>query len=245
MLFSSLKPLLQRHGPIDLVWLAMGSAPMAEFAAHAGPGAIVLDLQHGLWERGTLEAAMSAIGARLPVIARCADNSHPAIAQALDAGASAVLVPLIETADDARRAVSASRYPPVGTRSAGGVRPLLAGIDAMFEADRQVAVGMLVETVQGVNEVEAIAAVPGVDFLFIGTGDLSLSRGTADADVIGRDCARILAAARKRGIPCGIFTNDARAARQAFANGYHMAVAANDIELLKQSFAQACAVAKS
>jgi 2-keto-3-deoxy-L-rhamnonate aldolase RhmA len=244
MMFSPLKSALQGHAPIDLLWLAMGSVAMAEFAAHAAPGAVVLDLQHGLWERGTLEAAIAAIGARAPVIARCADNSPSVISQALDAGASSVLVPLVETVDDARRAVSAGRYPPFGTRSAGGVRPLLGGMDAMLEADRHVAIGLLIETVLGVDNVEEIAAVPGVDYLFIGTGDLSLSRGTADADVLGRDCRRILAAARERGLPCGIFTNDAAAARRAFGDGYRMAVAASDIGLLKQGFATACAAAK-
>ena len=82
------------------------------------PAAIVLDLQHGLWERGTVEAAIASTGQRVPVIARCADNTHAAIAQALDAGAASVLVPLIETVDDARRALDASRYPPRGSRSA-------------------------------------------------------------------------------------------------------------------------------
>jgi len=244
MMFSPLKSALQGPMPIDLLWLAMGSVAVAEFAAYAAPGAVVLDLQHGLWERTTLEAAVAAIGIRAPVIARCADNSPSVISQALDAGASSVLVPLIETVDDARRAVSAGRYPPVGTRSAGGVRPLLGGIDAMLEADRHVAIGLLIETVQGVDNVEEIAAVPGVDYLFIGTGDLSLSRGTADADVLGRDCARILAAARAHGLPCGIFTHDAQAARKAFGDGYRMAVAAGDIGLLKHGFAAACAAAR-
>ncbi|MGN6579119.1 MAG: HpcH/HpaI aldolase family protein, partial [Bordetella sp.] len=239
MMFSPLKPALHDGEPIALFWLAMGSVPMAEFAAHAAPGAIVLDLQHGLWERGTLEAAIAAVGARVPVIARCADNSPAVISQALDAGASAVLLPLVETADDARRAVSAGRYPPFGTRSAGGVRPLLGGIDAMLEADGHVAIGLLIETVKGVENAEEIAAVPGVDFLFIGTGDLSFSRGTADADVLGRDCARIQAAARNHDLPCGIFTNDAAAARAAFGSGYRMAVAASDIGLIKQGFAAA------
>lgn len=239
MLFSSLKPILDGDTAIDLIWLALGSAPMAEFAAHARAGAIVLDLQHGLWERGTLEAAISSVGRSAPVIARCADNTHQAIAQALDAGAASVLVPLIETVDDARRALAAGRYPPCGTRSAGGVRPLLAGINAMLEADRHVALGMLIETAAGVENVEAIAALPGIHYLFIGTGDLSLSRGTNDPDVIGRDCARVLAAASARGLPCGIFTADAQAARQAFRLGYRMAVSASDIELLKQGFLSA------
>jgi 2-keto-3-deoxy-L-rhamnonate aldolase RhmA len=236
MLFRSLKPGLQGDQPLDLLWLALGSVPLAEFAAHAQPGALVLDLQHGLWERGTLEAAIGAAGLRVPVIARCAENSHAAIAQALDAGAAAALVPLVETADDARRAVSACRYPPYGSRSAGGVRPLLAGVEAMLAADRELAVGLLIETVEGVENVEAIAAVPGVDFLFIGTGDLSLSRGTNDADVIGADCQRVLRAAHANGLPCGLFTADADAARRAFAQGYRMAVAASDIDLAKQGF---------
>lgn len=243
MLFLSLKPGLAGNAPVDLIWLALGSVPMAEFAAQAGPGAVVLDLQHGLWERGTVEAAIGAIGKQVPVIARCAENTHHAIAQALDAGAAGVLVPLIESADDARRAVSAGRYPPFGTRSAGGVRPLLAGIQAMLDADRHVAVGVLIETVAGIENVEEIAAVPGLDYLFIGTGDLSLSRGTADADVIERDCERVLRAAKANGLPCGIFTNDAQGARRAFAKGYRMAVSANDIELVKQGMAAAHAAA--
>lgn len=241
MLFQSLKPGLRGGVPLDLIWLALGSVPMAEFAVHAKPGALVLDLQHGLWERGTLEAAIGAAAQRAPVIARCAENAHAAIAQALDAGAASVLVPLVETVDDARRAVDACRYPPHGRRSGGGVRPLLAGIDAMLAADREVAVGLLIETVSGVENVEAIAAVPGVDYLFIGTGDLALSRGTHDPAVLQRDCERVLRAARARGLPCGLFTADAHAANRAFANGYQMAVCANDIDLIRQGFQGALA----
>jgi 2-dehydro-3-deoxyglucarate aldolase/4-hydroxy-2-oxoheptanedioate aldolase len=236
MFFRSLKPGLASERHLALIWLALGSAPMAEFAAHAKPDALVLDLQHGLWERGALESAIGAVGAQVPVIARCAENLHSAIAQALDAGAASVLVPLIETAADARRAVSAGRYPPAGLRSAGGVRPLLAGLEAMLAADREVAIGLMIETVEGVENVEAIAAVPGVDYLFIGTGDLCLSRGTSDSEVIGRDCERVLRAATARGLPCGIFTGDASAARRALESGYRMAVCANDIELVKQGF---------
>lgn len=243
MLFLSLKPCLQEAAPVDVFWLALGSAPLVEFAVHAAPGAIVLDLQHGLWERGTLEAAIASVRMRVPVIGRCAENSPHAIAQVLDAGASSVLIPMIETADDARRAVAASRYPPFGNRSAGGVRPLLAGIETMLDADRHVAVGMLIETVEGVENAHAIAAVPGVDYLFIGTGDLSLSRGTADAEIITRDCERVLSAAHERGLPCGLFTGDAANARKAFENGYRMAVAANDIDLVKQGFIAAHASA--
>ena len=118
-----------------------------------------------------------------------------------------MLVPLIETVDDARRWTPTATRP--GSRSAGGVRPLLGGIAAMLNAGAQVAVGLMIETVTGVENAAAIAAQPGVDYLLIGTGDLALSRGTSDPDVIARDCARVLAAAREQGLPCGIYTGSA------------------------------------
>ncbi|WP_322032206.1 HpcH/HpaI aldolase family protein [Paraburkholderia sp. J76] len=239
MFFRSLKPLLAGERHLHLIWLAMGSVPMVEFAAHANPDALVLDLQHGLWERGTLESAIGVANARVPVIARCEENSHSAISRALDAGAASVLVPLIETADDARRAISAGRYPPMGKRSAGGVRPLRAGLEAMRAADRDVAIGLMIETAEGVENVEAIAATAGIDYLFIGTGDLALSRGTSDSQVIGRDCERIVRAATANGLPCGIFTGNANAVRQAFESGCRMAVCANDIDLVKEGFVAA------
>lgn len=239
MVFIPLKPRLRQGPPLDLIWLALGSPALAEFAAHAQPGAIVIDLQHGLWERQGLEAAVGVAGRSVPIIVRASDNSHHAIAQALDAGAASVLVPMVETADEARRAVSASRYPPAGGRSAGGVRPLLGGVDAMLEADRQVALGVMIETVQGVENARAIAAVPGIDYVFIGTGDLSLSRGTNDPQVIERDCQQVLAATQAIGLPCGIFTGDASAARKRFAAGYHIAVSANDIDVAQRGFAGA------
>lgn len=244
-MFMPLKPRLRdaQTPPVDLVWLALGSPALAEFAAQASPGALVIDLQHGLWDRTGLETAVGVAARTVPVIARCAENSPLAIAQALDSGVSSVLVPLVETAEDARRAVAAGRYPPVGHRSAGGVRPLLAGVEAMLEADRHVAVGVLIETVQGVENAEAIADVPGIDYLFIGTGDLSLSRGTGDPEVIQRDCGHVLQAAQRRNLPCGIFTGDAAAARAAFAAGYRMAVSANDIDIVKQGFAAARQIA--
>jgi 2-dehydro-3-deoxyglucarate aldolase/4-hydroxy-2-oxoheptanedioate aldolase len=239
MFFIPFKPALSGGDPVDLIWLALGSAALAGFAAHARPGAIVLDLQHGLWDRHSLEAAVGTAGRHVPVIARCAANTPHHIGQALDSGASSVLIPLVETAEDARSAVQAGRYPPAGVRSAGGVRPLLAGIEAMLEAGGHVAVGVMIETVQGVENVEAIAAVPGIDYMFIGTGDLALSRGTNDPEVIERDCRRVFEAAQERSIPCGIYTGTVEAAREAFGKGYKLAVCASDTDVARAGFMQA------
>lgn len=237
MLFMPLKPRLREGPPLDLIWLALGSPALAECAVQEAPGALVIDLQHGLWDRSSLEAAVGVARRFIPVLVRTADHSAHSIAQALDAGASSVLVPMVNTEEEARLAVAASRYPPVGQRSAGGFRPLLAGLDAMVEADRQVAVGVMIETAQGVENAAAIAAVPGVDYLFLGTGDLSLARGTRDPAVLERDCERVLQAAQARGLPCGIFTADALTARKRLANGYRMAVSSNDIDVVRRGFA--------
>ncbi|MEO6624234.1 MAG: aldolase/citrate lyase family protein, partial [Burkholderiaceae bacterium] len=146
---------------------------------------------------------------------------------------------LVETAADAQRIVQAGRYPPIGRRSAGGVRPLMHGLAGMQQADTQTALGALIETARGVDNATAICAVPGLHFVFIGTGDLGLSLGDAGAGTLNACCARVRVAANANGLPCGIFTNDADAARAALADGYDMVVAANDIELAHRGFGQA------
>ena len=100
---------LRRHARVPLVWLALGSPALAEIAAQSQPGALVIDLQHGLWERSALEAAIGTAGARVPVIARTADFTASAMGLALAAGACAVMAPLEESAEDARAVVSAGR----------------------------------------------------------------------------------------------------------------------------------------
>jgi 2-keto-3-deoxy-L-rhamnonate aldolase RhmA len=239
MFHRPMTPLLRAGQAIRMIWLALGSVPLAEIAARAQPDVLVLDLQHGLWERSTMEAAIGIVNARLPVLVRTADHSPTAIANALDAGAAAVLVPLVETAEDARRIVEAGRYPPRGRRSAGGVRPLMLGVDAMLEADRHLALGALVETVQGVANAREICAVAGLDFVFVGTGDLALSRGDADPVGLAASCAQVRDAAHACGLPCGLFTVSTQAACKALADGYDMVVVANDIDLAVRGFGDA------
>jgi 2-keto-3-deoxy-L-rhamnonate aldolase RhmA len=177
----TLRHRIDRGDCLGVVWLALGSVALAEMAAKAKPDAIVLDLQHGLWERGSLEAALAAVPSDVPVLARVAENSVRAIGEALDAGAEGVIVPLVETAKQARRAVRAARFPPSGERSGGGVRPLADFAAYVEGCERAIAVIVMIETAQGVRNAREIAAVDGVDMVFIGTGDLALSLGTFPA----------------------------------------------------------------
>jgi 2-dehydro-3-deoxyglucarate aldolase/4-hydroxy-2-oxoheptanedioate aldolase len=227
---------LRRGRARHLIWLALGVPALAEIAAQQGADAVVLDLQHGLWDRASLEAAVGLAGAHAPVLVRSADLSHQAIATALDAGASAVMAPLVETAEDASALVQAGRYPPQGGRSGGGVRPLRGGMAGMLAMGAQVALGAMIETAQGVANADAICATPGLDFIFIGTGDLALSMPDASAAQLGAACQQVLAAARQHRLPCGLFTPDAAAA---------LAVVANDIDLARRGMAQALATARA
>ena len=234
--------MLRERQPLDLVWLSLGSTAIAEIAAQQRPGAIVIDMQHGLWDRLSLEAAVGIARNSTRVIGRCADDSPSSIAQALDAGAHSVLIPLIESGSAAADAAAASRYPPQGLRSAGGVRPLLRGVEAMLAANDTVAVGVMIETVAGVEQASAIAEAKGVDYVFIGTGDLAMSRGATKPGTLDDDCEQVRRAVQAAGLPCGIFTSSAAEAAQRFEAGYAMAVVANDIGLVKGGIADARAM---
>lgn len=235
-----LKARLREGAPLAAAWLALGSAALAEMAARARPDAIVLDLQHGLWERHAVEAAIGIAGAAVPVLVRVAENTPHAIGSALDAGAAGVIVPLVDNAEQAAQAVRAARYPPHGIRSGGGVRPLANFGRYVAAADTLVTIAM-VETRAGVEQAAAIAATPGVDMVLIGSGDLALSLGVAAGHAdFEAACGRVLAACTGAAVPCGIFTGSTQAALQRRREGYHMVVAAIDLEIAARGLHAGC-----
>lgn len=221
---------------VSCAWFCLGSTALVEVGLHARPDIVVIDRQHGLWERLAMEAAIGIARPFTPVIVRSADNTAGAIGEALDAGAVSVMVPLIESADAARRAVAYGRYPPAGERSAGGIRPLLVGLEGMANHIMPATIGVMIETVKGVEAIESIAAVPGLGYLFIGTGDLRLSRGDLALEAIEADCDRVLKAARANHLPCGIFTGTTQTALQQRAKGFDMVVAYSDIAIAQDGF---------
>ncbi len=237
-----LKHALHRPGGVAVFWFALGAPSLVELSLAASPDAVVLDLQHGLFSRASLEAAISVAHHEVPTVVRVADGTATAIGQALDAGADGVLVPLVEGAEMARAAVGAAHYPPRGHRSGGGVRPLSRGFARyVAEAATRTVVGLMIETVAGVENADAIARVPGVDFIFVGTGDLALSLGCFP-DLDHRHeaaCRHVLDACRKAGVPCGIFTTSAEDAARRRREGYAMVVVANDVGLVASGFGAA------
>jgi 2-dehydro-3-deoxyglucarate aldolase/4-hydroxy-2-oxoheptanedioate aldolase len=232
---------LDKGDRLGVAWLSLGSVAMAELAARAKPDAIVLDLQHGLWDRASMEHAIGVIPPSVPVLVRVAENTPLAIGQALDAGAEGVIVPLVETAEQARAAVRSAHFPPYGERSGGGVRPLAGFLDYVEAARRAIVVCVMIETERGVRHARAIAATEGVDLVFIGTGDLALSLGTFPAFDARHEaaCQQVMAACRAEWTLCGTFTGSLEAARARREQGYRMVVTVNDIELVAKGVAQA------
>jgi 2-keto-3-deoxy-L-rhamnonate aldolase RhmA len=225
---------------LGVAWLALGSPAIAEIAARSKPDAIVLDMQHGLWDRAGMEAAIGIVSPDIPVIVRVAENSPYAIGSALDAGAEGVMVPLVETGKQARKAVSYVKYPPDGVRSGGGVRPLGDFVEYVEGADKLVTI-VMIETDRGVTNAKDIAGVDGVDMVFIGTGDLSLSIGVFpkmhhDHTIA---CATIHEACKKAWTPCGVFTPNLAMAKMRREQGYKMVVTCNDMDVLGTGFNQA------
>lgn len=247
-MFNPAKPRLKRRlaggRPLGVSWFVLGSPPLVEAAVAAGTEAVVIDMQHGLFERRDLEAAIGLCPPSVPCLVRSEDDSAPAIARVLDAGAEGVIVPMVDTAEQAARAARACHYPPHGLRSAGGVRPLADFAAYSRGAAAALTVGVMIETETAVGNAEAIAAAPGVDFVFIGPGDLSLSLGVTPKtpEVLETALKRILDACRAAGKPCGVFTFGPEDAARRRQEGFALTVTGTDIVIAQRGFAQARAV---
>ncbi len=173
---NAVRAAFERGEPAIGGWCSIPSPLAAEQLARAGFPWVVIDLQHGgaTWgsELISLVQALALGGA--DTIIRVGGNDPTSIMRAMDVGAIGVIVPMIDTPEQAASAASAMRYPPVGSRSYGPTRARYTSVD---EANADVLCLPMIETALGHENLEAIAAVPGVDGLFIGPVDLTLSLG--------------------------------------------------------------------
>lgn len=235
---------LRRGESVSCVWLSLGSAALAEIAAEFSPDMVVFDAQHGLWERTTLHAAILAVGQTSTPVVRVAANSSHLIGEALDSGALGVIVPLVEDAEQAALAVAAAHYPPRGNRSGGGVRPLANFADYSRLCATNVMVSVMIETERGLANAAEIIATPGIDMVFIGSGDLALSLGEGAALGLENAFHQILELCRASQVPCGIFTPSAEDARNRVQGGFAFVVAEDDIRLARTGIARSLSAVK-
>lgn len=164
------------------LFLGMANAWAAEIVATAGFDWLMIDGEHGPNDLGTIIAQMQALAAHpVEVAVRTRDHDPAAIKQLLDAGAQTLMVPVVESADEARALVRAVRYPPNGIRGVGTAMARAAGWNAIPDyfahADAEICLILQIETLAGLAALEEIAAVDGVDGVFIGPSDLAGAMG--------------------------------------------------------------------
>ncbi|MEV5410085.1 aldolase/citrate lyase family protein [Thermopolyspora sp. NPDC052614] len=224
------------------VWQITPSPVIAERLATLGFDYLCLDTQHGLIDYASFVAAVTAVDAAGGVaIGRVAANDPARIGRLLDAGAQGVIVPLVNSAEEAAAAVSACRYPPAGTRSYGPARSdLRIGPDPRA-ADEAVACIVMIETRGALEDIERICRIPGLDGVYIGPSDLALALGaprpgeTAGTPEFAQAFKRITAAAESAGIGCGVHCHSADEAARMLDDGFTFATACSDLSLLEEA----------
>lgn len=205
----------------------IASSTVSEILAHRGFDWILVDMEHGAMDLETAGDMLAAIdhGGPTPLV-RVQWNDQAAIKRVLDAGALGVMVPMVNTAEEARQTVSYCKYAPVGVRGLGAGRASLFGVrlaEYMGVANDQVLVMVQAEHKDAVRNIEAILAVPGIDVIFIGPYDLACSMGHGDQPShpeVEAAIATVLAAAQRAGVVPGIFSMDPQTAKARAAQGF-------------------------
>ncbi len=227
---------------VRATWCTSGDPLVAEVLGSAGFDAVLLDMQHGFGiDPHTAGQCFQAISATNAIpLARVPWNDPVHIQFALDSGSYGVIVPLVNTAEDAARAAGATRYPPVGFRSNGPNRvTLYAGADYVAEANNEIICLVMIETLEAIANIEAIASTPGIDGFFIGPGDLAMSMGLpagigSKSEEWEANVLKVRDVAKAHGLICGIAPFGAADARRRTDMGFAFCPMGSDWGYLAQ-----------
>jgi 2-dehydro-3-deoxyglucarate aldolase len=253
-----LKQRFNEPGTLFGMWLSLGSADVAEAMAHAGFDWLCIDMEHSPNDSRDVVAQLRAIAAaHLPTepIVRVPAHEGWLVKRVLDAGARTLMFPNVESADEAAHVVRLTQYPNSDARdglrgAAGMVRAAAYGIrrDYVNSANAQISTIVQIESGQALENVEAIAATPGVDCLFIGPADLAASLGylgDSKHPEVQAAVTKIIGAAKSAGIASGIFALDTASARQYADAGVKMIALSSDVSWLLKATRQALQEARA
>jgi 4-hydroxy-2-oxoheptanedioate aldolase len=220
-----------------VAWLSTADTYIAETVASAGFDVLVLDMQHGMTigpdRAGAWFQAVSTTNA-VPFV-RVPWNEPWFMQWALDAGAYGIIVPLVNTREEAIKAGGACRYPPAGYRSLGPNRVrYYAGADYQYHANDEIVCLAMIEDIKTVANIEDLTRAPGIDGFYIGPTDLALSMNVdpalfRESAEHGKACQRVLDAAKKSGLVAGIHCWSAEEAAKRTQQGFVFCPAMNDI----------------
>jgi 4-hydroxy-2-oxoheptanedioate aldolase len=235
-----LRDLWSHDLPAFGLWSSIRDTAVSELVAGSPYDYVCVDLQHGAATFAELPGMLQAMRAagRAPVV-RVPWNEPVGIMRALDVGAAGVIVPMVNSAAEAAAAASACRFPPTGTRSWG---PMWAGVrsdgaPAPAEQDAAVICVVMVETPAGVEAIEEIVRVPGVDGVYIGPNDLALGTGHGratyrDSPAVDELIQHLVTTCRDAGVVAGLHCSDVEMAAHWAGRGVRMLTTAQDMALL-------------
>jgi 4-hydroxy-2-oxoheptanedioate aldolase len=239
---NPVKRALKAGQPSIGTWLTLGSITATRFLARAGFAWLTVDIEHSLvdWETATHMFA-SIADAGCIALARVPSNRHDHIKRVLDNGAHGIVVPMVNSREEAQAAVDACLYPPCGNRSVGGsVHALNFGCtaaDYYAHANEEVLTILQCEHIKAVEDADAIFSVPGIDAIFVGPNDLSASMRSKDgrppsAEATNQALKHILETCKKHKVPAGIHCFSAEEVRQRMEQGWQFLAIVSEMKML-------------
>jgi 4-hydroxy-2-oxoheptanedioate aldolase len=223
-------------------WLSLASILAARFLSRTGVAWLTVDIEHGPadWETATHMFAAIADGG-CTALARVPANRHDHIKRVLDNGAQGVVVPMVNSREEALAAVAAMKYPPVGNRSVGGSSHALnfdtTPSDYYARANDEILVVLQCEHIRAVEDADAIFSVPGIDAIFVGPNDLAASMRGPDgkpptAEATAKAMKHILETCRKHGVAPGLHCGTAEEARHRREEGWQFIAVGSELRML-------------
>lgn len=219
-------------------WLSIPDGFSAETMAHQGWDSLTIDLQHGVVDYAAAVRMLTAIGTTKAVpVARVPWLDPGIIMKMLDAGAAAIICPMVNSAAEAAAFASCLRYPPEGRRSFGPIRAALGMSNYPETANRRVAGFAMIETREALDSLDEILAVPGLDAVYIGPADLALSLGRKPGfdptdPVVTDAIEHILRRARHHGKRAGMHNGSVDYALKMAALGFDLVTVGSDARLM-------------
>ena len=234
---------------LHFCWCMLPGGHQAEVIARSNVDGLAVDMQHGVIDYNEMvEMVLGAHRGGSPAFVRLPLDDFSMVSRALDAGAAAVIMPMINTADDARRLVEAGKYPPVGGRSWGPILALNAsGLqpnDYLKQANGLTKLFGMIESAEALGNLDEICAVEGLDGVFVGPNDLSISlsagaAANAESDAVNDALPKIVAAADAAGMIAGIYASNPQQVERYAALGFRFISIVNDKSVIAQGIASA------
>lgn len=254
---NGVREIWEGGGKVVNGWLAIPDSISAEVMARSGLDSVTIDMQHGLVEYQAAVTMLQAISITdATPMARVPWNDPIPIMKMLDAGAYGIICPMVNNREECERFVGACRYAPAGYRSFGPARAAMyAGADYAANANSSVITMAMIETAEAMENLEAIMSVEGLDAVYVGPTDLSISLGHAPgtkgaslepvADNVIAAIDEILSMAAKKGIKTGIQCTSGDGVRDKFQKGFDLGTITGDLRLLAAGAAADIKAARS